>query len=244
MLRRHATTLLKMTANPLQASLEEQLARRRSAGDPPAAALLDVVVETVAPSAVEPLSVLRPRDWDELRHQEGAKGRTAPYWARLWPSGLALADALAERDDLTGQRVLELGCGLGLPSIVAARAGALVLATDGSPDAVVFAAHNLAINDVTGDVVLADWRAAEALVEGAPWELVIAADVFYLRAGVEALLQLLPRLLDVGSEALIADPSRAGGRDFLAAARGRFDVESRADPERERVNLHTLRRVR
>ena len=44
-------------------------------------------------------------------------------------------------------RVLELGCGLGAPSIVAARAGADVLATDGAPDAVAFAAHALALNE-------------------------------------------------------------------------------------------------
>src|SRR5215217_1218910 len=206
-------------------------------------ALLDVVRETVPPGGREPVAILRPRDWDELHHQEGAVARTAPYWARLWPSGLALADALAKRaDGLAGRRVLELGCGLGLPSVVAARAGADVLATDGVSDAVVFAAHNLAVNDLTGDVALVDWRAPDALVERGPWDLVVAADVFYLRHNVDALLRLLPRLVERGAEALVADPSRAGGRDFLAGARGVFTVESEADPGRERVNVHTLRR--
>ena len=227
--------------DPLQASLVEQLTRLRGDGAQLHEALVDVVLETVSPGGQE-VGVLRPRDWDELRHQEGALARTAPYWARLWPSGLALADALAERSDLGGRRVLELGCGLGLPSVVAARAGASVLATDGSPDAVVFTAHNLAINDAAGDVGVVDWRDGTVLVERGPWDLVIAADVFYLRAGVEALIRLLPRLLDAGGgEVVLADPSRAGGRDFLAAARGLFGVETRADPERERVNVHTLR---
>jgi hypothetical protein len=53
--------------------------------------------------------------------------------------------------------VLELGCGLGLPSIVAARAGARVLATDGSPDAVAFAAHSLALDELDGEVARVDW---------------------------------------------------------------------------------------
>lgn len=230
--------------NPLRESLAEQLAHMRGDGGPLPDALIDVVVDGASPGG-EPVSVLRPRDWDELRHQEGAVARTAPYWARLWPSGLALADELAARGDgLSGTRVLELGCGLGLPSIVAARAGAEVLATDGSPDAVVFAAHNMALNDAEGEVALVDWRDAEALVERGPWDLVVAADVFYLRDNVQALVRLLPRLLrdDGSGEALIADPSRAGGRDFLAAARGLFAVQSRADPERERVNVHSLRR--
>src|SRR4051794_4176870 len=206
-------------------------------------ALLDVVVETVAPAGGDPVDVLRPRDWDELRHQEGAVARTAPYWARLWPSGLALANALAGRDDLEGRRVLELGSGLGLPSVVAAQAGAQVLATDGVSDAVVFTAHNLAVNDVEGDVALVDWRAADALVARGPWELVIASDVFYLRHNVDALLRLLPRLTNDGAgEVLITDPSRAGGREFLAAARGIFTVQTQPDPRRERVNIHRLRR--
>lgn len=58
----------------------------------------------------------------------------------------------------------------------------------------------------------------------------------------DALLRLVPRLLEPGGELILADPSRAGGRDFLAAARGTFSVESRSDATRERVNVHALRR--
>ena len=72
----------------------------------------------------------------------------------------------------------------------------------------------------------------------------LAADVLYVRHNVEALLSVLPQLTGRDGQALIADPSRAGGRDFLAAARGSFVLESRADPVRERVKVHTLRRRR
>lgn len=229
--------------NPLRESIAEQLTKMRGPERPPPDALLDVVVDSAEPCGGEPVSVLRPRDWDELRHQEGADGRTAPYWARMWPSGLALADAVAAGPELNEKRVIELGCGLGLPSIVAARRGARVLATDGSPDAVVFTAHNLAINDAVGDVVVADWRASAALLEGAPWDLVLAADVLYLRHNVDALLRLLPKLVADGGVVLLADPSRSGGRDFLAAARGLFSVDTQIDPVRPRVNVHTLRRT-
>jgi predicted nicotinamide N-methyase len=227
--------------NPLRESLLEQLRRMRGPRAVLPDALLDVVIDTATPGGGDPVSVLRPRDWDELRHQQGANGQTAPYWARMWPSGLALADVLAAGPDLAGRRVIELGCGLGVPSIVAARSGATVLATDGSPDAVVFAAHNLAVNDAVGDVALADWRAPGALAGGGPWDVVLAADVLYLRHNVEALLELLPRLTGPDRVVLLADPSRAGARDFLAAARGLYSIESRPDPLRERVNVHTLR---
>ena len=80
--------------NPLRESLLEQLRRMRGPRAVLPDALLDVVVDTATPGGGDPVSVLRPRDWDELRHQEGADGHTAPYWARMWPSGLALADTV------------------------------------------------------------------------------------------------------------------------------------------------------
>ena len=228
--------------DPLRTSLTEQLVRLRGSNDLPAA-LTDIASQEVE-VAGETFSLIRPRDWDELRHQEGAEGRSAPYWASAWPSGLALADALAGRD-LDGRRVLELGCGLAVPSILAARRGARVLATDGSPDAVAFAAHNLALNDAEGEVAQVDWREARGLVDGAPWDLVLAADVLYLRQNVEALLRLLPRLIGDSGEAIVADPSRAGGRDFVAAAKRIFELDSSDAAGRPGVLLHRLRpRVR
>lgn len=223
--------------DPLLVSLGEQLTRMRGSDvfpDP----LLDVEREDVRVGS-ETVTVIRPADWAELRHQEGAEGRSAPYWAIPWPSGVKLAEALAARDDLAGRRVLELGCGLAIPSVVAARRGADVTATDGSPDAVVFAAHNLALNDAIGEVELVDWREGEELVERGPWDLVVAADVLYLRHNVEALLRLLPRLIGRDGEAVVTDPNRAGGRDFAAAARRIFSLETTPG---DKVSLHRMRR--
>ena len=57
-----------------------------------------------------------------------------PFGARCWPSSLAVAQFLAQGSNLLpGRSVLELGCGTGLVSIVAAKCGAIVLATDISP---------------------------------------------------------------------------------------------------------------
>jgi predicted nicotinamide N-methyase len=223
-------------ADPLRASLAEQITRLRGSDafpDP----LLDLEREEIA-AGDETVTIIRPSDWAELRHQEGAEGRSAPYWAIPWPSGVRLAKELAACD-LAGRRVLELGCGLAIPSIVAARRGATVTATDGSPDAVAFAAHNFAINDVEGEVALADWRdAGGELLEGAPWDLVIAADVLYLRHNVEVLLRLLPQLIEGGGQAIVADPNRSGGRDFAAAARRIFSLETTPG---DKVSLHRMR---
>ena len=158
-----------------------------------------------------------------------------PYWARPWPSGVGLAGHLHDHPVEAGTTVLELGCGLALPSVIAAQQGARVLATDGSTDAVVFAAHTLALNEVEGDVAHVDWSThGDALVERGPFDLVLAADVLYTKANVEAAAALFPKLVKPGGKLLIADPNRAGAQHFLQ----RFEHETEPGPD---VSLHTLR---
>jgi predicted nicotinamide N-methyase len=223
----------------LRVSLAEQLAGLRgvSAGEL-SPALLDISVQRF--DVGEEVYLVAPRDWEQLRHEEGGAGRPIPYWARPWPSGLALAQWLVQEPLASpAVRVLELGCGLGAPSVVAARAGADVLATDGAADAVAFCAHALALNDVVAEVAVVDWAAqGEALVARGPFDVVLAADVLYTRANVEIALRLWPRLLAPGGVLRLADPQRAGTRDYLAAARATFSVVSRRQDDE--VALHAL----
>src|SRR5215218_11367546 len=100
----------------------------------------DALVEQVVALCERELLILAPRDPEALLSDEAfAVDEFVPYWAELWPSAVALARVVARRP-LTGRRVLELGCGLGLPAIAAALGGGRVLATDWSPDAVVITA--------------------------------------------------------------------------------------------------------
>jgi predicted nicotinamide N-methyase len=224
----------------LRASLRERLAELRGVGEPELPpALLELKLQRI-PLPGGDVRLLRPADWEQLRHEEGGAGRPVPYWATAWPSGLALGHAVATDPPAAGARVLELGCGLALPSIAAARAGARVLATDGSTDAVAFAAHALALNGLDGEVAHADWTAqGAALVARGPFDVVLAADVLYLRSNIEKLPRLLPRLLAPGAVIRLADPGRATARDFLAAARALFHLRTERAGE---VALHELRR--
>ena len=56
-----------------------------------------------------------------------------PFGAKLWPSALAISEFLVGLGNLEGYDILELGCGAGLVSIVAAESGARVVASDISP---------------------------------------------------------------------------------------------------------------
>jgi predicted nicotinamide N-methyase len=156
-----------------------------------------------------------------------------PYWSVLWRSGVALGRELAGRR-LDGLRVVELGSGLGVPSLVAARAGAAVLATDEEPEALELVERNAAENGVRVEVARVEWDAADALAARGPFDLVLAADVLYERASVATLLALLARL---GGEVLLADPGRPAAEAFLARARERWSVTT---ARRDGIAIHRL----
>ena len=128
-----------------------------------------------------------------------------PYWAEIWPSALALARRLS-KEDLAGRRVVELGVGVGLPTLVALDRGAGVLATDYYAAALDFTRHNARQNGLPEpETALLDWHDGPG---AGAFDLVIAADVMYEERSTRSLARLLPGLLGPGGEALFADPGR------------------------------------
>lgn len=181
-------------------------------------ARIELVEDTVDVAGIA-LSLLRPPDAEALLDEEAfEREEFLPYWAELWPSALALAEALPE---VRGLCVLELGCGLAVPSLVAACLGADVLATDWAPDALDLLPANAERNGVAVEGLVVSWGAPAPLLARAPFDLVLASDVLYERRNAELLLELLPRL---GSDVLLADPGRPALRGFLAAAAEDWEV--------------------
>jgi predicted nicotinamide N-methyase len=179
------------------------------------------------------LSILRPRQAEALLSEEAfEREEFLPYWAELWPSGLALA-RVVRRQDVRDLRVLELGCGLAVPSIVAALGGARVLATDWSPEALEVAAANAERNGADVETELVSWTDSARLERGGPWDLVLGADLLYEHRNVDQLLVLLPRL---GREILLAEPGRPPSVRFFDEARADFRIEEVA----ERVHRLTI----
>lgn len=211
------------------------------------------------------LDVLRPRDPEALLSEEAFEHEEfLPYWAEVWPSAPALADQLAGRVR-PGDRILELGCGLGLPGLIAARLGAAVTATDWAPDALELLAVNAERNGVDVELRRLDWFAAgdgwdddPAVPAGDPgagpgdrgagpggpatWPLVIAADVLYESRNGPALLRTLDRVVAPGGEAWIADPGRPPARRFWPAAAATWTVDVLGDPESGAPMVRRLRR--
>ena len=201
---------------------------------------MEIVTEVAALDGRE-LSVLHPRDPESFLDAEAfEREEYMPYWAEMWPSGIALARAVWSRS-LGGARVVELGCGLGLPSIAAALRGARVLATDWSPDALRFARVNARRNGARVETTLCAWSEPDPVVSQAPWDVVLASDVLYERRNADLLLDLLPRLVDERGEVLLADPGRTHARPFLERATEDWTVDERAR-SRPNVVVYRLRR--
>jgi predicted nicotinamide N-methyase len=180
--------------------------------------LPDVREETVRVEEVE-LSLLRPSSPEALLDEKAFENdEFLPYWAELWPAASALAAALPV--DMQGVRVVELGCGLGVPSLVAAQRGADVVATDWAVDAIDLLRTNAERNGITVHAKLWDWRE--------PWDerfdLALAADVLYELRNVEPVVDALRQL---APEALVGLAGRPYEQQFLRGVEGWTEVAPR-----------------
>jgi predicted nicotinamide N-methyase len=166
------------------------------------------------------LRIRRPPDAEALISEEAfEREEFLPYWAELWPSGVALARHVAGLGaGLAGARVLELGCGLGLPSIAAARAGAEVVSTDWSVDALALLRDNAARNAVELELVEARWSDHALFAGLGRFDLVLAADVLYERRNVAEVTALLAVVLTPGAQLVLCDPGRLHAAAFLTGA--------------------------
>lgn len=172
------------------------------------------------------LTMETPPDLDALLDQAAANDPQAvdaiPYYAILWPAAHGLARHLWEhRSEIRCQRVIELGCGLGLPSILAARLGASVLATDFHPETGPWLLRNAALNGVSLNYQQLDWNSfllpALQLNSLQPNDLILGSDLLYERRHIPALVCAIERLCAPGGHAVIADPGRDNLQLFVSS---------------------------
>lgn len=193
-----------------------------------ATSLVDSAVETACKGASPPAGLIeadvcgacwklsRPADletlWNQLGEGDLGEDERLPYWVELWPAAVLLARWLAQNGAvLRGSACLDVGCGLGLSSLVAAAAGARVLAFDYEPEALVYARRNSVLNRelLKGSAplfTLMDWR-RPALAAGSI-DVVVGADILYERRFFEPVAALLDHAVTPGGVVWLADPER------------------------------------
>jgi predicted nicotinamide N-methyase len=169
--------------------------------------------------------ILKVRDTnallDAITADDFSADERLPYWADIWTSSLALASFCLHETDLQGKHVLELGCGLGLAGIAAAKAGAIVTLSDYERDALDFARYNAFLN--LSDEMFSrstflhfDWRHLPALRK---FDMIIGADIVYERRNFFPLIDALTALLSQDGFAVFTEPGRSIGECFFQMLR-------------------------
>jgi predicted nicotinamide N-methyase len=150
-----------------------------------------------------------------------------PIFGLLWPSGAELAACMALRVLVRGERILEIGCGLGLSSLVMHRRGADITASDCHPLAGEFMDINLLLNGLLpmkyrhgewAEAATCTSRPARAMVEGR-FGLIIGSDVLYDRDASAKLAGFIERHAAASAEVCIVDPDRGNRAAFSRGMR-------------------------
>ena len=157
----------------------------------------------------------------------GISSATWPLFGLLWPSGQHMAERMAQRP-LSHERILEIGCGLGLSSLVAHRRGANVTASDCHPLTRTFLDENTRLNGLPpmayrhglwgtaarredGLPVLT--AAQDALVSG-QFDLIVGSDILYERDDAGTLANFIDRHAAPVAEIWVVDPNRGNRSAF------------------------------
>lgn len=177
------------------------------------------------------LGLFLPVDPDRLVEDLGdeeflATDERIPYFATLWPSAICMAERVMAGPSLAGQRILDLGCGVGAVGLAAARREAQVTFLDWEPRALDIVALSLrALRLPDQERVAADWRTAPPL---GSFDRLLAADVLYEPRNVDPVAQFLARHLRATGEAWLVDPSRKTALERFPAALRKHGLETRA----------------
>lgn len=173
----------------------------------------------------------RRQFWDPegLAERAGISSATWPIFGVVWPAGIALAREMS-RFAFVGLKILEVGCGIGLSSLVLQRLGADITATDYHPLAEEFLRFNSALNGL-----------APIKFHNAPWvgsntelgrfDLVVGSDLLYEPGHPALLAAFLARHTEAAAQVIVADPgrNRCGQFSAIMATEGYTRRERRLD---------------
>lgn len=151
-------------------------------------------------------------DPDGAAHAAGISSASWPLFGMVWPSARMLADAM-QTQDLQGKRILEIGCGLALASLVIHRRQGDITASDCHPLTEAFLAENLRLNDLPALKYQTGHWGHENLALG-QFDLIIASDVLYERDQPETLSQFIHLHSADPVHIIVLDPDRGNRNGF------------------------------
>lgn len=181
--------------------------------------------ESIAVHGVPNLLVRSLLDKQQFYDPEDAAlalGISSAFWSLfglLWPSGSRLAERLALRPVSTHERILEIGCGLALSSLVGHRRGANITASDCHPLAGEFLRENLRLNKLSPmNYQHGHWGQHSEQHQdpkvNSRFDLIIGSDILYERDEQGDLAHYINEHLEDHAEVWVVDPNRGNRAHF------------------------------
>lgn len=171
-------------------------------------------------------------DPDGAAARAGISSATWSLFGQLWPASQALARKMI-KTDIEGRRILEVGCGLGLASLVLQRRGANIIASDYHPLAEPFLDYNAKLNQLP-PVAYHDLPWERPAPELGYFDMIIGSDILYERGHADTLARLIKRHAKPSAEVIITCPGRGyRGRFSRALEAQGFQLTQKRKPFEE-----------
>ena len=137
-----------------------------------------------------------------------------PFWAKLWPSSIALLDVLKAHPHLIqNKHILEIGAGIGLPSLMMAGIAKSVQISDYDKEAVDLLQKNIEhLQLKNAEALQLDWN---AIPENIQPDVVLLSDVNYDPAQFDTLITLIDKFMRQGSSIILSTPQRIMASPFV-----------------------------
>ena len=137
-----------------------------------------------------------------------------PFWAKLWPSSIALLDVLKAHPHLIqNKHVLEIGAGIGLPSLMMAGIAKSIQISDYDKEAVALLQKNIGYLQLqNAEALQLDWK---NVPENLNPEVILLSDINYDPTQFDTLITLIDKFLNQGSSIILSTPQRIMASPFV-----------------------------
>lgn len=141
-----------------------------------------------------------------------------PYFGVLWEAGVGLTQHLSKLD-LKNKKILEIGCGLALPSFLVTKMGGNIIATDFHADVPLFLELNQKNNQIYFPYKVMNWRneIERTRTDLGLFDLVIGSDILYESQHPMQVAEALIAFLKPGGKIILSDPGRAYIQKFITS---------------------------
>ncbi|MFZ4057086.1 MAG: class I SAM-dependent methyltransferase [Ferruginibacter sp.] len=161
-----------------------------------------------------------------------------PYWAKLWPSAIALCTYLTEHSILIKDKsVLELAAGIGLPGLIASQYARTVTISDYIPEAVTVINTSINYNQLNNvTTALIDWN---HLPETLQPDVILMSDVNYDPKSFDALYLIFEQFIKKGKTIILSTPQRLWSKPFLIRLAPWFQHQQEIAVEQQGQTIYT-----